>query len=81
MVVILDDVEFEFNSRRYVWRIPNPDYVDYPIPPGYLVVGVGTDVERWIEQQPIYLWEPIDVGFGQYCVADSLYTLLMLKFG
>jgi hypothetical protein len=54
----------------------------YLIPNDYCVVDVAPKVARWIEEQDITLWKPIDNDsyLEQYTISNTLYTLMALRW-
>jgi hypothetical protein len=60
-------------------------------PNGYLVVEVNFEVARWIEEQPLYMWKPVDgeptvlvqptpVMVECFYISDDLYTWMTLRW-
>jgi len=55
---------------------------EYIVPNDYCVVDVAPKVARWIEEQDITLWKPIDNDsfLEQYTISNTLYTLMALRW-
>lgn len=55
-------------------------------PTGDRVLYVGSDISKWIEEQPAHLWknEYLKGGISSfrdcYIIADELYTLMLLRW-
>ena len=54
----------------------------YLVPNDYCAVDVAPKVARWIEEQDITLWKPIDNDsyLERYIICDTLYTLMALRW-
>lgn len=71
-------------------RVRYPDALNFTIisdhthdlPNGYCIVDVAPKVARWIEEQDITLWKPIDNDsyLERYIICDTLYTLMALRW-